>query len=97
MKNTIDIEKMNTTIDKVKVYKNQIDINLNNINDNFKNINYYYNTSNSEKLITLQEQLKNKFNVIRQIHENDINYLTKKVNTYNETSMKVSQMFEDIN
>ena len=84
-------------MDKVKVYKNQIDINLNNINDNFKNINYYYNTSNSEKLITLQEQLKNKFNVIRQIHENDINYLTKKVNTYNETSMKVSQMFEDIN
>ena len=97
MKNTLDIEKMNTTIDKVKIYKNQIDINLNNINENFENTNYYYNTLNSEKIVTLQEQLKNKFNVIRQIHENDINYLIKKVNTYNETSMKVSQMFKDIN
>ncbi len=93
----MDIEKMNTTIDKIKIYKNQIDINLNNISENFKSTSYYYNTSNTEKLTNLQEQLKEKFNVIRQIHENDINYLMKKVDSYNKTSMTVSQMFEDIN
>ena len=76
----MDIEKMNTTIDKIKIYKNQIDINLNNISENFKSTSYYYITSNTEKLTNLQEQLKEKFN-----------------DSYNKTSMTVSQMFEDIN
>ena len=46
---------------------------------------------------TLQSYRRDILQFEKYIEQNDINYLTKKVNTYNETSMKVSQMFKDIN
>ncbi len=93
----MDIEKMNMTIEKIKTYKAMIDVNFDEIKNTFKNINYYYKTSNSDSLNDLQEQLTNKFRTIQNIHENDLDYLIKKIETYKETSHKVTQIFKDIN
>jgi hypothetical protein len=96
MRSVIDEENLIKSIEKIKLLKKQEDINFEKIKENFRKINYCYDTSNTEYINAINEDLIGKLSVISRIHNNTIIILNKNLEKYRNTKVVVEKMFEKL-
>lgn len=92
----INEELLSKTIDLIEVYKKEENIIFNKMNELFKMINNDYITNNTDKLNNIEFELSNKFNIILNIHTNDINILKNTLNNYCTNKQTVKNIFNNM-
>lgn len=94
------IEAMNTeeiqkNLEKLKMYHREFKTNFSNIIEIMNRLNHSYSTSNTSKLVTIKNDLENKFSVIKiNQYDNEI-ILLKQISLYIEMSQSVSESFKN--
>lgn len=73
------VDDLNLCKNKIELYTNTENIIFFKILTSLNTINYCYKTSNKAKLVNLYDQLYNKLNVIKKIHNNNIDIITKHI------------------
>lgn len=97
MRNTINIEIIKKCIDKLKMYDRDENICFSNIFRSLSTINNCYISNNTNGLLQVQNQLNDKFSIIKNNHYNNEVILINNLNDYINTSRKVSNSFDNIN
>lgn len=94
--NFFNTEEISKTIKKLELEIKDEKLNLDDIESSIEALNLNYKTDNSDKLNNLSFMLNNKFKTISYIHDDNILVLNKNMETYIDTSNKVSKIFDDI-
>lgn len=94
--NFLNTEEISKTIKKLELEIKDEKLNLDDIESSIEALNLNYKTDNSDKLNNLSFMLNNKFKTISYIHDDNILVLNKNMETYIDTSNKVSKIFDDI-
>ena len=92
----MDINEINSIIDKLLIYIDEERITFDDINNLFININYNYKTNNSNKIDLLSSELINNLNTILKIHENYLVVLEKNRDKALESEKKALEIIENI-
>lgn len=79
MKVFLEEEKMQLSVNKMKLYKNEEDINFDELKTLIYGINSTYSTSNSSKLYNIYSLISNKTRVLSNIHNSNIYVLNTKI------------------
>ncbi len=96
MMESMNIEEMRLNLEKIKMYHREFKTNFSNISEIMRRLNRCYGTSNTSKLVTLKNDLENKFSVIKvNQYDNEI-ILLKQISLYTETTQSVSENFKNI-
>lgn len=96
MKNVINIEKITSSIDKLKYYNRDDNVNFTNIISEFRNFCDGYSSDNFDYFSQNIDELTKKFGVIKANHYNDEVILMNAVNNYSNVSKNVSKIFREI-
>lgn len=91
----LDEEKMNLSVDKLRIYKKEEDVLFDNINSLIIDINSSYNTDNKKILNNKVIDIRKKINNISKIHNDNIFVLNKKIDIHTELKNKNISMIED--
>lgn len=94
--NFLNTKEISKTIKKLELEIKDEKLNLDDIESSIEALNLNYKTDNSDKLNNLSFMLNNKFKTISYIHDDNILVLNKNMETYIDTSNKVSKIFDDI-
>ena len=94
--NFLNTKEISKTIKKLELEIKDEKLNLDDIESSIEALNLNYKTDNSDKLNNLAFMLNNKFKIISSIHDDNILVLNKNMETYIDTSNKVSKIFDDI-
>ena len=92
----INIEELNKNKEKARIYQTEEELNFNNIKEVLENKNYYYNTKNNKKLSEIENELINKLNVIKNMHQTNIAVIEKIINKYKDINQKTEKIFDDL-
>lgn len=93
----IDIKEYENIINKLKMYKNDESLNFESINNIFENLDYDYNTKNNNKIEIIKSELILNCKTIEKIHNNNIYYLEKRLNTYKSAISESKHILENYN
>lgn len=93
---SMNIEEMRMNMEKIKMYHREFKTNFSNFSKIMSQLNQFYETNNTSKLVTIKNELENKFSVIKvNQYDNEI-ILLKQITLYTETSQRVSESFNNI-
>jgi len=96
MENFINKENLENSIGRINVYRNSRQLQFEKIMDILETLNYAFDTENSKRFFTLQEELVNKGKTLNAICDNQVFVLNKAIERYAETAQKVANLFKDI-
>ena len=92
----INIEELNKNKEKARIYQTEEELNFNNIKEVLENKNYCYNTKNNKKLSEIENELINKLNVIKNMHQTNIAVIEKIINKYKDINQKTEKIFDNL-
>lgn len=96
MKNALNIEKIEKSVDKLKFYDRSENENFADIVSELINLSSFYNGDNSDYFTQIVTDIEKKFNVIKANHYNNEVILMNALNKYSDVSKSVSKMFREI-
>ena len=91
----MNVSQTDLGLSKLKVFKNANDIAMDSIINQFNKINNCFSTNNKRKFVSLEQEIKNKFNVLNNIYNNNYRVINTNKLNYIETSTKVKNMFKN--
>ena len=92
----IENENLETSIKKLKMYKNSLDLNYEEIINNLEKLNCDFETENKVEFQNKQEECRKKGKVLNKIQNDNIYVLERSIEIYKETAERVANKFEDI-
>lgn len=92
----IDIAEFENIINKLKMYKKEENLNFENIKNIFDNLDSAYNTNNKDKIEIIKSELILNCSNIEKIHNENIYFLDKKLNTYREKFDEGKRILDNI-
>lgn len=92
----IDSRELEKGIEKITMYESEGELYLDDLKTNLIELTNLYKTGNTNKLSSLSNDLKEKFNKTNIIHNNYINILNKTIKKYQNTSAIAADKFSKI-
>lgn len=96
MNSNMQVENLKNIIEKINLYKkNELEI-FGDFKNIFNNIKYCFDMSYSDSFDEKIGEIYNKFALISKVHDNNIVVINRNIDKYLNSTLKVSQIFEDI-
>lgn len=92
----MNLDELSKSNEKYKIHKNDEELTFTNIKEILKKINYYYDTSNTSKLETLETELIKKLNIITELHNNNLIVIEKNIAKYRTLKEATEELFNNI-
>ncbi len=96
MKQVMDIEQIDNTIEKISIYKRQEDVLFDELKQQMATLKLYYQSDNANMLDNIWLEWYQKSAVITQHHDASIQVLQKNSMQYKELTQKISNQFDQL-
>lgn len=96
MQNIIDKEQLNKIVQKLELYKKEEKQKFININTENSEILNFYRTKNVEQIKNRIDDIRNQLLKIEKIHEQNMEEINKRIESYTEAQEKTENIFNSI-